>query len=58
MTEQQREDRIKELQLILKRNPNCKWARNELKYIDMKPLPLPICADGGAMRAEIEYNGR
>lgn len=58
MTEAQRKKLIKRCKAALKRNPNCVWARNELKYLDVKEI------DGGgimisaqAYKADNDYHG-
>lgn len=57
MTDKQREKIIKRCQDALKENPNCTWAINELKYLDVGEMPLPICEAGGAYAADNAYHG-
>lgn len=57
MTEEQRKKIIARCKEALKKNPNCLWAKNELKYLDVKNLPLPICEAGMAYKADNDYHG-
>lgn len=45
---------------ILKRNPACLWARNELKYLDVAEPNMKtggIDVSGGAYAADRNYHG-
>ena len=58
MTEEERKKYRKMLERVLRRNPKCIWARNELKYFDMKPLPCgSVVLSGGALKADSDYHG-
>lgn len=58
MTEEQRKKLILRCKAALKRNPNCVWARNELKYLDVKEIDGGgIMISAGAYKAENDYNG-
>lgn len=57
MTEEQRKKIIARCNAALKKNPNCVWARNELKYLDVGEMPLPICEAGAAYSSDYLYHG-
>lgn len=57
MTEEQRKKIISRCNVALAKNPNCQWAKNELKYLDVKNMPLPICEAGMAYKADNDYHG-
>lgn len=57
MTEEQRKKIIARCNAALKKNPNCVWAKNELKYLDVRNLPLPICEAAMAYKADNDYHG-
>ena len=57
MTDKQRKKIIKRCKDALARNPNCVWARNELKYLDVGEMPLPICEAGAAYLSDNLYHG-
>ena len=43
---------------ILKKNPNCVWAKNELRYLGVKNLsPYPVIIGSGAYAADFAYHG-
>lgn len=50
----------KRLCAILAKNPNCRWAKNELKYLDLdEPNRLSggIMLSAGAYVADRQYHG-
>lgn len=56
----EREKERKRLLAVLKRNPNCVWARNELKYLDIDEPNVTtggIMVSGGAYTADRNYHG-
>jgi len=58
MTDEEREKYRKKLVGILKKNPNCTWAKNELKYLDVRTLSMgSVVVSGGAYRADNDYHG-
>ena len=57
MTKDQRKKIIARCNAELKKNPNCIWAKNELKYLDVQNLSLPICEGGMAYKADNDYHG-
>lgn len=58
MNDEKRENLIKRLQAILKRNPNCVWAKNELRYLDVRKMPgYAVIVSAGAYRADNTYHG-
>lgn len=59
MTDEERRERDrKKYMAILKKNPNCVWARNELKYLDEELRNVcPINEMSGAYRADAAYHG-
>lgn len=58
MTYEEREKYRNKLIGILKKNPNCTWAKNELKYLNLQPMSMgSVVVSGGAYKADIEYHG-
>lgn len=58
MTDEEREKYRKKLVGILEKNPNCTWARNELKYLDVQPMSMgSVVVSGGAYKADSDYHG-
>lgn len=57
MTEGQRKKIIARCNDALAKNPNCQLAKNELKYLDVKNMSLPICEMGMAYKADSDYHG-
>ena len=57
--EERRKKMIERCNAALARNPNCVWAKNELKYLDVAPLPQTggICISGMAYKADSDYHG-
>lgn len=56
--EEKREKEIKRLKAILAKNPNCVWAKNELKYIDVRHLSdTAVVISGGAYSCDSMYHG-
>lgn len=55
---EKREKEIKRLKAILAKNPNCVWAKNELKYIDVRNLSgAAVVISGGAYSCDSMYHG-
>ena len=58
MTYEEHEKYRNKLIGILNKNPNCTWAKNELKYLDLQPMSMgSVVVSGGAYKADIEYHG-
>lgn len=57
MKEEQRNKIIVRCNAALKNNPNFVWAKNEMKYLDVKNLSLPICEAGVSYKADNDYHG-
>ena len=60
MTEEEREDERKRLLAVLKRNPNCLWAKTELRYLDIDEPNVTtggIMVSAGAYAADRNYHG-
>lgn len=58
MTYEEHEKYRNKLIGILKKNPNCTWAKNELKYLDLQPMSMgSVVVSGGAYKADSEYHG-
>ena len=52
------EDEYERLTAILERNPNCKWAQNELKYMSARHLPdSGVDSTWAAEIADRQYHG-
>ena len=55
---EKREKEIKRLKAILAKNPNCVWAKNELKYIDVRHIAgCPTIISSGGYKADHMYHG-
>lgn len=57
MTDKQRQKIIDRCNAALDKDPNCVWAKNELKYLDTVKMPLPICEAAMAYMANNNYHG-
>ena len=58
MTEKQKEALIRRCRAALKKDPDCVWAKNELRYIDdEREAPMPVNEAGGAYAADFAYHG-
>ena len=60
MKDKEKKTLRKRLMKILKRNPACLWARNELKYLDVDEPNMKtggIDVSGGAYAADRNYHG-
>lgn len=57
---EKKEKERKRLLAVLERNPNCRWALNELKYLDVAPPNLitgGIAISAGGYAADRQYHG-
>lgn len=57
---EKKEKERKRLLAVLERNPNCRWALNELKYLDVDPPNITtggISISAGGYAADRQYHG-
>jgi hypothetical protein len=57
VTDKQRQKIIDRCNAALEKDPNCVWAKNELRYLDVRKMPPPICEAAMAYMADYEYHG-
>ncbi|MBR4615080.1 MAG: hypothetical protein IKO55_05690 [Kiritimatiellae bacterium] len=58
MTDKQRKKLIERCMEALRINPNCVWARNELKWLDVPPITgSPVLISRGGYIADNNYHG-
>ena len=50
-----REKLVKYYRAVLAKHPNCEWAKNELRFMDVQFLPPPLKDEG--LSEDIRYHG-
>ena len=52
---EKRERLVKYYKGILEKHPDCEWAKNELRFMDVQFLPPPVRDEG--LAEDIRYHG-